>query len=70
MSDGIKADPRSPTTDHMSGSRGHVQIVERVSGRRIWSVEQKLAIISEAFSPGSSVTQTVERHERAPTRGG
>jgi transposase len=46
----------------MSSLKGHVQIVERVSGRRIWSLEQKLAIIGEAFSPGSSISQTIERH--------
>jgi Transposase len=53
----------SQTTGRMSGRNGSVQIVGRVSGRRSWSLEQKLRIIGEAFSPGSSVTQASERHE-------
>ena len=47
----------------MSGRNGTVQIVGRLSGRRSWNLEQKLRIIGEAFSPGSSVTQASERHE-------
>ena len=59
----IEGDASSHTTSRMSDRKAKVQIVGRVSGRRIWTVEQKLAIIGEAFSPGSSVKQTVERHE-------
>lgn len=63
MVDGIDGDASSHTTGRMSGRNGSVQIVGRVSGRRRWSVEQKLRVIGEAFSPGSSVTQASERHE-------
>ena len=51
------------TTGRMSSSKVRVQIVGRVSGRRNWTVEQKLAIIGEAFTSGSSVASTIERHE-------
>ena len=63
MDDEIEGDASSHTTSRMSDRKAKVQIVGRVSGRRIWTVEQKLAIIGEAFSPGTSVKQTVERHE-------
>ena len=59
----IEGDASGLTTSRMGGRAVSVQIVERVSGRRIWTVEQKLAILGEAFSPGSSVARTVERHE-------
>lgn len=57
------ADTSSHTTGRMSSSKARVQIVGRVSGRRNWTVEQKLAIIGEAFTSGSSVASTIERHE-------
>ena len=57
------ADTSSHTTGRMSSSKARVQIVGRVSGRRNWTVEQKLAIIGEAFASGSSVASTIERHE-------
>ena len=63
MAGEIIGDASSHTTSRMGDRKAKVQIVGRVSGRRIWTVEQKLAIIGEAFSPGSSVKQTVERHE-------
>ena len=59
----IDEDASSHTTGRMSGRNGGVQIVGRLSGRRSWSLEQKLRIIGEAFSPGSSVTQVSERHD-------
>ena len=59
----IDGDATTHTTGRMSGRNAGVQIVGRVCGRRSWSLEQKLRIIGEAFSPGSSVTQASERHE-------
>ncbi len=38
-------DTSSHTTGRTSSSKARVQIVGRVSGRRSWTVEQKLAII-------------------------
>lgn len=40
-----------------------MEIVGRVSGRRHWSVEQKLAILHDAFEPGGSVRAAIEQHE-------
>ncbi|QNA83783.1 transposase [Sphingomonas sp. So64.6b] len=40
-----------------------IQIVGRVSGRRRWTVEQKLAILRDAFGPEGSVRAAIERHE-------
>ena len=42
---------------------GCIEIVGRVSGRRRWTVEQKLAILRDAFGPDGSVRAAVERHE-------
>ena len=40
-----------------------VEIVGRVSGRRRWTVEQKLGILRDAFGPGGSVLAAMERHD-------
>ena len=40
-----------------------MEIVGRVSGRRHWTVEQKLAILRDAFGPEGSVRAAIERHE-------
>lgn len=40
-----------------------VEIVGRVSGRRRWTVEQKLGILRDAFGPGGSVRAAMERHD-------
>lgn len=48
------------TSDRMSG---RIEVVARVSGRRAWTVEQKLAMLRDAFGPGGSVRASIERHE-------
>ena len=40
-----------------------MEVVARVSGRRAWTVEQKLAMLRDAFGPGGSVRSSIERHE-------
>ncbi len=53
------------------GASGHtisrmttrIEVVGRVSGRRRWTVEQKLAILRDAFGSGGSVRDACERHE-------
>jgi len=50
----------SHTTGHMTS---RVEIVGRVSGRRRWTVEQKLAILRDAFGPDGTVRSACERHE-------
>jgi hypothetical protein len=57
------ADTSSHTTGRTNSSKARVQIVGRVSGRSNWTVEQKLTLIGEAFTSGSSVGSTLERHE-------
>ncbi len=39
-----------------------IQVVGRVSGRRRWSIEEKLTILRDAFGPGGSVRVACERH--------
>lgn len=50
----------SLTTGRMGG---RIEIVGRVSGRRRWTIERKLAILRDAFGPDGSVWAAVERHE-------
>ena len=45
------------------GMSGRIEVVARVSGRRHWTVDQKLSILRDAFGPGGSVRDAVERHE-------
>ena len=40
-----------------------IEVVGRVSGRRRWTVEQKLAILRDAFGPDGSVRAACDRHE-------
>jgi len=40
-----------------------IEVVGRVSGRRRWTVEQKLAILRDAFGPQGSVRAACDRHE-------
>lgn len=47
-------------TDHMTNRMS--SRIEVVGGRRRWSVDQKLAILREAFGPEGSVSATCQRH--------
>lgn len=50
-------------TSHTSGRMiGRIEVVGRVSGRRRWTVEQKLAILRDGFGSGGSVRDACERH--------
>jgi len=40
-----------------------IEVVGRVSGPRRWTVEQKLAILRDAFGPDGSVRAACDRHE-------
>ena len=40
-----------------------IEVVSRVSGRRRWTVEQKLAALRDAFGPEGCVRTACERHE-------
>ena len=52
------------TTSHMSGRMtGRMTVIARVSGRRRWTVEQKLAMLRDAFGSDGCVRTAMERHE-------
>jgi transposase len=61
MADDIEVDAASSHTSGRMTTR--IDIVGRVSGRRRWTVEQKLAILRDAFGSGGSVRSACERHE-------
>ena len=50
----------SHTTTRMTS---RIEVVGRVSGRRRWTVEQKLSVLKDAFGPGGSVRLACARHE-------
>jgi transposase len=52
------------TSTHTSGRMTtRIEVAARVSGRRYWTVEQKLAILRDAFGPEGSVRDACERHD-------
>lgn len=52
------------SSTHMSGRMTtRIEVVGRVSGRRRWTVEQKLAILRDAFGPDGSVRAACDRHQ-------
>jgi transposase len=60
----VTVEARGHTTAHMSGrTPARIEVIARVSGRRTWSVEQKLMMLRDAFGPGGSVRAAMERHE-------
>ena len=48
------------TTGHMSDHMS--SLIAAVGGRRLWSVDQKMSILREAFGPDGSVSATCQRH--------
>jgi transposase len=48
------------TTSHTSG---RMTVIARVSGRRLWTVDQKLLMLRDAFGSGGAVRTAMERHE-------
>ena len=51
-------------SSHTSGRMTtRIEIVGRVSGRRRWTVEQKLAVLRDAFGPEGSVRAACDQHE-------
>lgn len=50
----------SHTTSRMTD---RIEVIARVSGRRRWTVEQKLAILQDAFGLNGSVRSACERHD-------
>lgn len=60
MEDEVGADASGHTSSRMSS---RIEVIARVSGRRYWSVEQKLLMLRDAFGPGGSVRSAMERHD-------
>jgi transposase len=54
--EGSSEDPTSHTS-------GRVTVIARVSGRRLWTVDQKLGMLRDAFGSGGGVRTAMERHE-------
>ena len=51
-------------TSHMSSRMtGRMTVIARVSGRRLWTVDQKLLMLRDAFGSGGGVRTAMERHE-------
>jgi transposase len=48
------------TTCHTSG---RMTVIARVSERRLWTVDQKLLMLRDAFGSGGGVRTAMERHE-------
>ena len=64
MSDEIEDSASGAASTHTSGRMSsRVEIVSRVSGRRRWTVEQKLAVLRDAFGPEGCVRTACERHD-------
>lgn len=57
--DQVVEDVTSHTSSRMTGRI----VIARVSGRRFWTVEQKLTMLRDAFGPGGSVRSAMERHD-------
>jgi transposase len=61
MSDEIRELGASSHTSGRMSAR--IEVISHVSGRRRWTVEQKLLILRDAFGPDGSVRSACERHE-------
>ena len=49
MSDDVIEDEGDAPTSHMTG---RMTVIGRVSGRRFWTIEQKMAVLRDGFGPG------------------
>jgi transposase len=64
VSDVIIEGSLGDTTSHTSGRMtGRMTVIARVSGRRLWTVDQKLGMLRDAFGSGGEVRTAMERHE-------
>jgi transposase len=64
VSDVIIEGSSGDTTSHTSGRMtGRMTVIARVSGRRLWTVDQKLLMLRDAFGSGGCVRTAMERHE-------
>ena len=64
MSDEIEDTASERASSHTSNRMSsRIEVVSRVSGRRRWTVEQKLAVLRDAFGPEGCVRTACERHD-------
>lgn len=64
MSDEIEDSASERATTHTSNRMSsRMEVVARVSGRRRWTVEQKLVVLRDAFGPDGCVRTASERHD-------
>jgi transposase len=59
----IEGSSGDPTSHMSSRMTGRMTVIARVSGRRRWTVEQKLLMLRDAFGSGGCVRTAMERHE-------
>ena len=58
--EGSEGDATCHMSSHMTG---RILVIARVSGRRRWTLEQKLGMLRDAFGSGGGVRTAMERHE-------
>lgn len=61
MSDDFEQEEASTHTSGRMTTR--IEVAARVSGRRRWTLEEKLAVVRDAFGPSGSVRESCERHD-------
>ena len=61
MTDGFEHEEASTHTSGRMTTR--IEVAARVSGRRRWTLEEKLAVVRDAFGPLGSVREACERHD-------
>lgn len=55
---------QNDASTHTSGRMTtRIEVAARVSGRRRWTLEEKLAVVRDAFGPSGSVREACERHD-------
>jgi transposase len=55
---------QNDASTHTSGRMTtRIKVAARVSGRRRWTLEEKLAVVRDAFGPLGSVREACERHD-------
>jgi transposase len=59
----IEAAPGDTTSHTTTLMTGRMTVIARVSGRRLWTVDQKLLMLRDAFGSGGEVRAAMERHE-------
>lgn len=64
MSDEIEDSASERASNHTSNRMSsRIEVVGRLSGRWRWAVEQKLAVLRDAFGPEGCVRAACERHD-------